>query len=87
MITSLILLMLYGVIWVLISPFRLLPNASLPANITSAITTANTYISAIDFIFPVATFITVFGLILTIEAFIILWKILNWIIHKIPTIS
>jgi len=87
MIASIILAMLYGVVWLVSSPLRLLPNATLPSNLASAITTASTYLAAINFVFPVATFITIFGLILGIETFIILYKIINWVIRKIPTIN
>lgn len=87
MILTTILYALYGVVWILISPFRLLPDVSLSAEITSAISFANTYINAIDFIFPVSSFATIFILILTIEGFIILFKITNWVIRKIPTIN
>lgn len=87
MIVSFLLWLVFQFIQLITLPLRILPDATLPANITSAITTTNAYLSAIDFIFPVATFITIFGTILGIETFIILWKIINWIIHKIPTIS
>lgn len=79
--------MLYGVIWLITAPLRLLPNASLPVSISQAINSANTYLSAINFIFPLSTFLIIFGIILSIETFIIIWKIINWIIKKIPTIS
>jgi len=87
MITSLLLFIVYSFVFMITAPLRLLPNASLPANITSAISTASTYLTAIDFIFPVSSFITIFALILAVETFIILWKIINWIIKKVPTIS
>lgn len=87
MITGLILSMLYYVILLFTSPLRLLPDATLPSGLTSAIATANTYIRAIDFVFPVSTFLTILGLILGIETFIILFKIINWLIRKIPGIN
>jgi hypothetical protein len=87
MITTGLIYLFYATIWLITAPIRLLSDVSLSANITTAIATTNTYLSAIDFIFPVATFITIFGLILGIEVAIMLWKLINWAIHKIPTIS
>jgi hypothetical protein len=79
--------MLYGVIWLITAPLRLLPNATLPDSITTAISTANTYLAAINFILPLSTFLTIFGIILTIETFILIYKLINWLIRKIPTIN
>lgn len=79
--------MLYGVVWLITAPLRLLPNASLSPSISEAIISANSYLSAINFVFPLSTFLIIFGIILSIETFIIIWKIVNWLIKKIPTIS
>jgi len=87
MITSAFLYLVYIFVLGITLPFRILPDASLPAALTSAITTANTYVSAVDFIFPVATFLIILGLIIAIEGFIILFKIMNWVIRKIPGVN
>lgn len=87
MISSVILTMLYGVIWLITAPIRLLPNATLPDNVSSAISTVNTYLAAVNLVFPVSTFLTIFGIILVIETFILLYKIIMWLIKKIPGIS
>jgi len=81
------LYMVYGVIWLLIEPFRILPDASLPSNIASAITTANTYLVSINSFVPVSTILTIVALTLVVEGFILSWKLINWVIKKIPTIS
>jgi hypothetical protein len=87
MIINALIQIFYLLILAITSPLRLFPDTTLPANLTSAITTASTYLTAINFVFPVATFITIFSLILGIETFIILYKIINWVIRKIPTIN
>ena len=87
MITTALLNIFYLFIYTLTSPLRLLSDVSLPASLTSSIQTANTYLSAIDFVFPVSTFLIIFGLILGIETFIITYKIIMWLIRKIPTIN
>jgi hypothetical protein len=87
MITSGLLLIIYYFITALEYPITALPNVSLPANITSAITSANQYLASFNFIFPVSTFFAIFGLVLGIELAIIIYKIVMWVIKKIPTIS
>lgn len=59
----------------------------LPSGITSAISTAGGYLSAFDFVIPVSSILTIFGLILVIEGAIILYKSIMWIIRRFPTQS
>lgn len=87
MITSGILLIIYYFIQAVEYPLKALPDVSLPAGITNAIANAGAYLSSFDLIFPVGTFLTIFGVMLTIEAAIVIYKIVMWIIKKIPTIS
>lgn len=87
MITTAILEILYLFISALEYPIKALPNVSLPANILSAISSASGYLSSFNLIFPIATFLTIFGVMLTIEAAILVYKIVMWLIKKIPTIS
>jgi hypothetical protein len=87
MIITALLNIFYLFIYALTSPLRLLSDVSLPTDLTNAISTASTYLTAIDFILPVSTFLIIFSLIFGIETFILLYKLINWVIHKIPTIS
>lgn len=87
MIISTILTILYYVIFGLVYPIRFLPDVSLPSDITSAITTAGGYLYAFDSIIPTTPILTIIGLFLTIEGFILLFKVINWLIRKIPTIN
>jgi len=87
MITNTILYLFYLFIYGLTAPLRYLNDVSLPADLTNAIQTTNSYLASINFIFPVSTFLEIFTLILAIEGFIILYKIINWLIRKIPTID
>lgn len=84
MLTTFLLNLVYSVsAWFL----NLFPDVSLSDSVSSSITTASTYISALNIILPVATLITILGLVLTIEGAILLIKIINWFIRKIPTIN
>lgn len=87
MITSAILTLLYGLIYVVISPLRLLPDVSLTGDIASAIATASNYLASVSFILPVASLVAVFGLILVVEGGILTFKGINWLIRKIPFIN
>ena len=68
---------------------NLFPNAdtSFLTNITSSVSTASGYLSAVSYFAPVATLITIVGLFIGIEIIILSVKIINWIIRKIPTIN
>jgi hypothetical protein len=62
-------------------------ETSFLTNISNAVSTASGYLSAIDYFAPVSTLLTIVGLFIGIEIIILLIKIINWIIRKIPTIS
>lgn len=87
MITSVLLYMLYGTVWVLLSPLRLLDDATLPAGLTSALTSVSTYLSSINQFVPVDSFLTISGILLTIEAGIFSYKLVMWLVKKIPLIG
>lgn len=87
MITTTLLYMAYGFIRMVLLPFNLLPDATLSSSATTALATAGTYLKAMDFILPVSTLLTVAGLIFGMEVIIVLYKLIMWVIRKIPTIS
>lgn len=87
MITNFLLYILYLIIKVIISPITLLPNATLPAGLSSALTTASGYISAFNTMLPMTTILLVISTILIVELAIFTFKMINWVIKKIPMIS
>jgi len=87
MITTIILFLIYGLLFVIISPIRLLPDVSLPVEITQNITTFRGYLTSIDAIFPITTLLIIFGLLLSVELAIFTYKVIMWLIKKIPTID
>jgi len=70
-----------------VSFINLLPNVSLSDSVASAVSTASGYLAGLNGIVPVITLITILGLFLTIEGIILVIKIVNWFIRKIPTIN
>lgn len=87
MITSALLYIAYAFVFVVTSPLRLLPDASLPAGVASTIATVNGYITSISPIFPVSTLLSILVAVLGIETFIFTWKVLNWVLRRFPTQS
>jgi hypothetical protein len=87
MIIDFIIFLLWGVVYGLTYPLRILNDVALSADFASAITTANNYIAGLNFVLPVPTLITIIGLFLALEGFIIAYKLINWLIRKIPSIN
>lgn len=64
---------------------NLIPTSDgLPAGIASAISTAVSYAKGVSFLFPIETLFQVLLIVFSIEAGLLLWKFINWLIKKIP---
>jgi hypothetical protein len=87
MIFTAILTILYGVVYAVISPLLLFSDASLPSGITSSISTASEHLAAVDVFVPVGTIIAILTSFIVIETGIFVFKMVMWIIKKIPTIN
>jgi hypothetical protein len=79
--------LLYGAVLLLTLPLRLLPDVTLPIGLSNSIVTANGYLSAFNAFLPIGTALQVFSAILIIEAGVITYKLIMWILTKIPGIS
>jgi hypothetical protein len=68
---------------------NLFPNAdlSIVANISSSFSSFKTALSYTDIIFPVSTFLTIFGYIIVIEVTMFVVKIINYAARHIPFIG
>lgn len=87
MITTGLLYLLFGIISVILVPIKALDDVVLSDNVSNAITQVGGYLGSIDIILPTSTLLIIFGTVLSIEGFIIAYKVINWLIKKIPTIS
>jgi hypothetical protein len=87
MITSAILYLLYGFVWAITSPFRLLPDVALSSNITSAIASANTTLAPLAVVLPLGSLAGVLIIFLSVEGAIAIFKIIKWVYTKIPGIN
>ena len=87
MITDALIGIIYATIWLFTFPIRQLPNVALNSEIEAAMSEAGGYLGLVNQVFPVSTLLAIFGVVLSIEAAIFLYKIVMWIIRKIPGIS
>lgn len=87
MITTALLLILYGVISLLLTPISLLADVTLNGNFASSLTTASGYYHALNSILPVDTMLIIFGISLTFELAYLTFKVIMWVLAKIPFIN
>jgi len=75
-------------VYAITAVFRLAPDVSLPAGLTASIANASGYASAIDAFFPVHELVAVLiGVFLVYEGAYFAYKLIMWVIKKIPTIN
>jgi hypothetical protein len=86
MITYFIILIFVYIIKLLLLPFSFFSDVSLNSNITGALTQAGQYLGFLNLILP-SSFYAVLIFVLGVEVAIVLFKIINWLIRKIPTIN
>jgi len=87
MIVDFILYLLWGVVYGLTYPIRILADVSLSADFANSISTFNNYLARLNFILPISTLITIIGIFIGIEVAIFAYKLIMWLIRKIPTIN
>ena len=87
MITNFLIFILHSVIEILLSPLSLLPDATIPPDLLTAISNASGYLTVFNSFVPVTTLLAVVSAVLVVEGFIIGYKVIMWLIKKIPTIS
>jgi len=68
-------------------PLRILSDVSLPTEITTAITNASGYYHSLNAILPIDTMLQILGVSLTFEGLYLLYKLIMWVIKKIPGIN
>lgn len=88
MISNFFIYIVYIFIFAITSVFRLAPDVSLPFGLTASISTASEYVSSLDAFFPVHELVTVLiGVFLVYESAYFAYKLIMWVIRKIPMIS
>jgi len=87
MIITALLNILYFIISLLLAPIASFSDVTLSSSFTSAITTAGGYLHSLNAILPVDTMLTILGVSLTFELAYLTFKIIMWVLRKIPTIN
>jgi hypothetical protein len=87
MITTALLNLFYNVIIFITTPIRNLADVSLNSSLGSAITTAGSYLHSLDVLLPMATILAILGVSLAFEAIYLTYKLIMWVIKKIPMIN
>jgi hypothetical protein len=79
--------LIYGIIFIVTSPIRLLPDVVLNNGFNDAITNASGYISAFNSFLPIDTILSILGVFLIIESAYMIFKLIMWVIKRFPTQS
>ena len=88
MIVDIFISIVFLFVYAITAVFRLSPDVSLPSGLTASIGNASGYASAIDDFFPVHELVAVLiGVFLVYEAAYFAYKLIMWVIKKIPTIN
>ena len=86
MISYFLILILSYIIGAFLLPLQAFSDVNLSNDLTNALSQAGQYLGYLNFILP-SSFYAVFAFVLGFEVFIVLFKIINWLIRKIPTIN
>lgn len=78
---------IYYLVYAICSPFLLLPNVTLPQAFADTITTASGYLSSLNSFLPIDTIITILKISIAIEVAYLTFKLIMWVIKRIPTQS
>lgn len=87
MITTAFLYVIYGLVWTLVQAIALLPDVTINSGIGSAVVTASGYVSALNNFLPMTTILAMLTFFVGYETIYFGFKIIYWIIKRIPTQS
>ena len=87
MITNSIIDLLFSLISFLLTPITSLADVVISPEITDALTTTSGYLHSINTILPVDTMLEILAVGLAFELGYLIYKLIMWVIKKIPTIN
>jgi hypothetical protein len=87
MITAFIINVFFSFLGVFTSPIRLLSDVTLPADMNAALGHVGATLGLADSFLPIGTLLGVITFYVGTEIIILGYKLVNWLIRKIPTIS
>lgn len=65
----------------------LLPDVNLNSNILASVNNIAGWLGTANQFFPITTLLTIFAVLVSVEATILIYKSIMWIVRKIPGIS
>jgi hypothetical protein len=89
MIITFILNALYNAIYLILTPIRSLPDATLPGGFTSAIATVSSYVALLYSVLPITctALLSIFSLVIAYETALLSYKLIKWLYNKIPGVT
>lgn len=87
MIITGILNIVYDFLSLVLTPISLLGDVTLSPNFADSITKAGGYYHSLNAILPMDTMIQILGVSLVIEGAYLTYKLIMWIVQKIPTLN
>lgn len=87
MITTVFLYIIYGVLLVITSPIRLLADVTTVSTFSAGVVTASSYLKGLNAFLPVTEILAVLFIVLVYEAGYFSFKVIYWVIKRIPTQS
>ena len=87
MIITVILSVLFSLLWPLVQLIALLPDVSLTSSVSTSIASASNYLSALNSFIPITTLLSMLGVFVLYETGYFTFKLIYWIIKRIPTQS
>ena len=87
MILTGLLNLIFVILGLILSPLINVADVTLSSNFSSAITNASGYYHSLNSILPVDTMLQILGVSLVMEGAYLTYKLIMWVIQKIPTIN
>lgn len=87
MITSAILQLFYTILVFILTPILAQPNVVYGASTVANIAAASGYISSMNAYLPVDTILSIVGVLLGFEIVYGVYKIIMWVVRRLPTQS
>jgi len=87
MIITALLYIIYYTLYVILSPIFLFSDVSLESGFGEAVANASHYLASANTVLPISSIVAILALIVSIEVIIATYKLIMWVIRRIPTQS
>lgn len=87
MITDFFLNLIFNFLNFLLKPIAEMNDVVFSGEFTSSIQTFSSFVKSLDSVIPIDTLLTILGILLTMEGVYLIYKVIMWVIKKIPFIN